>query len=266
MGYRRKYRGRRRNTPRKTVTRAKWQRKTPRVNRSLILANARVVSRLDKIQRSHITTLDYALYGTLLMETDGAGNSPWSWMKLTDYTTWGSVLRGNPLSEEENSTVVSGMKISFRCNLGYQQLGAFLQVFLVSPTKEHPDFDPESTDISAMPRVYSPTGPWMAGKFNPDAVHVHKMWTKSLTPGTMSGDVPVNGPFTPNVIWSKSHYRKLGWKVHSPLNRAWKDVDFFEQSVNRQLWLVGQVVTSMNTEPANYGITVCTRMTCRSTD
>lgn len=246
------YKRRRRNSTRKTVTRAKYTSKTRRNNRSLILSNAKTLVRLDKLTRSHITSCDWCL-GTspetfhvpmLMVYNATLGGTDWSVLKLTDFATWNFVLRGNKDVEDENSTVVSYMKLNMRCNMDYTSEGGFLQVFLISPTKENPNFVPDLISIEDMTRVYQGSGPFMQGRFNPGAITVHKAWTKSLTTNTMVGPGSPNGPYTPNTWFTGKCYKKLGWKVTSPIDKSWKSIDFDELPYNKQMWLVAQVSTS----------------------
>lgn len=211
-----------------------------------------------------MTTCDWRLTGSLGMATTTAGIGTWQWIKLTNFAGWQSVLRGNPAGDNSNSTFISGMKLSMRLDLLYAQKGAYLQVFLVSPAKDYADFDPSSTPIDSMPRVFDDSSAYQTGKFNPEAVKVHKCWGINLTQTTMNGDVPTNGPFTPGIIFHRSYYKRLGWKVTSPIDRSWKDVDFDNLPYHQQLWLVGQVVTG---EPSSqYTMSVTARFTTKQYD
>lgn len=234
---------RKKATARKTLVRAKFQKKSARVNRSLIVQNARVINRLSRAYRKHVTTCDWRVVANLDMFTTAAEN-PFAYVRLTDLPAWQSVLRGNPAGDQENSTYIAGMNLRMRCDLLYSQPGAYIEVYLVSPQKWYADFDPAATPIIGTNRLYMSSQPYMHGVFNPEAVKVHKRWVQSLTPGCLDGSVPVNGPYTPNTIFDRRHYKRLGWKVQSPLNRSWKEVTFADMPYQRQLWLIARVVTA----------------------
>lgn len=236
-------RARKKATARKTLVRAKFQKKSTRTNRNLIVQNARVIQRLSKAYKRHVSTCDWRVVGNLDMVTAQGGN-PFAYLRLTDIPAWQSVLRGNPAGDQENSAFIAGMKLHLRCDLLYSQQGAYIECYLVSPQKYYADFDPAASPILGVNRLFMSSQPNMHGTFNPEAVKVHKRWVQSLTPGTMDGTVPVNGPYTPNCIFDRKYYKRLGWKVISPLDRTWKDVTFADMPYHRQMWLVCRVVTA----------------------
>lgn len=123
-----------------SIAKVKYQAPTARHQKSQILANARLLARHSRMLRQHKVYTDWQFDSPL---TPGASGG-WAVQRLTDFSSWSSVLRQDPTVIQKSHTFVLRLQNNFRFTLNDADFAAF-NLFIVTKRKNAAQYDPFTT-------------------------------------------------------------------------------------------------------------------------
>jgi len=227
-----KARPRRRRTA--NATKVRYQRPTAHNQQKQILANARVINRLNKAVFGNRVYCDWRYQGQLFSILDqGNVSKTWFCIPLTNFPGWDAVLRADQNVVVSSTTYVQRMQLNLRLFL-QQSDYAFFNIFVVTLRKDQNSRDTPlaiSQGQNPVPNIDYITGPEGANiRLNSAIWKVHYAKYRTLTETTLLEAVPapplVAG--NPMTTYGKCQVNiPLKMKVRNPTSGTpWKDLTY----------------------------------------
>lgn len=236
-------------------TRAKWIRKTPSANRSLIKQNARVIRQI-KANMPPPVRCDWQQLNTLLCvaSTDEfASTVTTTGRKLTNFSGWRPVLRESLIVNNKSSTTIYRMNMNIRYTL-QASYWAQISFFIVTLRKDssNRDFDGQQVLVEGQDYIANRVGAdavnvqsfQQNARLNPNVFKVHYARHVSMAQG---GYLEEPAQIQQNDVVSNSFgtYRKgqvnlkMRMKVRNPVgNLAWGNVTFEQLPYYQKYYII----------------------------
>lgn len=231
------------------VTRTRFQPPTARNQRNQILANARVINRLNKAVFGNRVFCDWQDYGNMFtILDDGNISRTWFCIPLTSFPTWNACLRADQNVVLSSTTFVQRLQLNLRWSLQASNY-AFYNIWVVTPRKDQNSRD-TPLDIASgqlpvlnIDYIEGPTGSNL--RLNPAIWKVHFAAYRTLTETTL-GEAAPSPPFTagnPNTTWGKTQVNlPLKMNVRKPQSGApWKEISYMNLPYYHRYQLLVQV-------------------------
>lgn len=243
--------------PRRTTARTRTRRKasivrrnarrrpTRRGNRKGILANSRVIRRLDKIQKSHMVYTDYTINGF-----HAASYIQWHCAALVNPDQFTAVLRQNNDVTREGSTYLRYMTLNLYTWLTNSQAATTWNIYLVRMRKTFGNYNLEDVINNIPPQPAPPAPYWGSGDawhsgvefgkvtLNTGMVKVMKHWyyTQSCNRiDTTQANIAGNPASTYRRIQVNI---PLKFKISSQYLQSWTSLDNTSIPYYQQVYLV----------------------------
>lgn len=222
--------------PRRTanVTKIRYQRPTARHQQKQILANARVISRLNKAVFGNRVYCDWRYQGQMFTTLDdGNITKTWFCVPLTNFPAWDAVLRADQNVVVSSTTYVQRMQLNLRLFL-QQSDYAFFNIFVVTLRKDQSSRDTPAAiaagqnPVNNVDYIASPEGANI--RLNSAVWKVHYAKYRTLTESTLLEAVPspplVQG--NPYTTYGKAQVNiPLKMKVRNPTSGTpWKNLNY----------------------------------------
>jgi len=209
-----------------TVTKAKYQPRTARMNRALILANAKAVASLAR--KHQPIYCDWQDYGSIRSEQSVGGNFTLTRMAipLSDFSDWTPELRKDTNVMESSSTFWRGFSLNFRYFLNQSDYAQY-SMFVVTLRKNATNRRFGSSDPLTLGQDYVESPDAMAVRLNSGVFKVH--WTRQVTmtentflePAAPGAQMAGN----PNTTWRKGQVNvRVKARVRAPVGVLWKEM------------------------------------------
>lgn len=251
-----------------TYTKAKYQRPTAKNQRSQIMANARVIARVDRIMRASRIWTDYQQ-----VVEGSAINDTWIAVALTNCASWTPVLRKSDIVERQAKTWYDRCAINMRYLLNDSDFVQYT-VFVVTLRQ-----NAASRDLVTVPPNFA-TGEWTAGidlqnvRLNPAVFKVHFARDVTLTANTLGGSNPTGptgGPLAgnPATTWRKGQINlKTKFSMRQPTDTdRWRTLTALDQPYWRRYYLlVHSIVQNTGTPILNAKVNIDALHTCINSD
>jgi len=216
------------------VTRARYQRPNAKNQQKQILANARVINRLNKAVFGNRVYCDWRYQGQMFADLDdGNVTKTWFCIPLINFPAWDAVLRADQNVIVSSTTYVQRMQLNLRLFL-QQADYAFFNIFVVTLRKDQSNRDtPASISAGQDPvnTVDYITGPEGCNlRLNSAIWKVHYAKYRTLTETTLLEAAP-SPPFTagdPRTTYGKAQINiPLKMKVRNPTSGTpWKSLNY----------------------------------------
>lgn len=212
---------------RNSLLKVRYQPPTARNQRKQIMANTRQISRNTSRLRAHKVYTDWQLSDSIFLT-----NAQWHTVQLTDFSTWDSVLRQDPLVDTKSHTFIKRMQLNMRYALNEADFCGF-SVFVVTLRKNAASYDPFAAQPVLGRDWIEPAGAQGFNlRLNPAIFHVHYARYLTLTNnGFPLAPVATAQAGNPNTTWSKGQINiPLNLSVTQPAlfaaGGSWKDLSF----------------------------------------
>lgn len=246
-------RKRRRSTS--VSTRAKWQKPTARNQRSQILGNARMISKIRRLLPP-VVYCDWQYKQEILGEIspDGLPTLAIQSYVLTDFSKWQDVLRISPTVADAVATHIVRFNIDMRYSLVNSDW-AQMSVFIVTMRKDHANRDPtvsalqSGSDFILADNQFNPTLNSAVFK-----VHFcrHITMTKNawLTPPVQQGSQPAFSG-DPMTTFRKGNINmKPNIRVRAPAIESWKALPYAQLPYYQRYFLLTFINSNNAAAPA----------------
>lgn len=248
------------------VTKTRFQRPTARNQQKQILANARVISKLNRAVFGNRVYCDWQDFGNMFTAQDPQGSLTRTWfcVPLVNFPIWNACLRADQNVVVSSTTFVHRLQLNLR--LALQQANyAFFNIWVVTLRKEQNardtpvDISNGNDPVLNVDYIEGPTGSNL--RLNPAIWKVHYAKYHTLTETTL-GEAAPSPPLTagnPNTTWGKCQVNlPVKMKIRKPQNgEPWKAVPYMNLPYYQRYQLLVQVLQqSPATTVANVGARV----------
>lgn len=244
------------------VTRTRYQRPTARNQQKQILANARVINRLNRAVFGNRVYCDWRNLGNMFTINDPAGGISRTWfcVPLTNFPDWQACLRADQNVRVSSTTYVQRLQLNLRMFL-QQSNYAFFNIWIVTPRKDQNARDtPAAISAGQDPQqtvdyIESPSGSNL--RLNSAIWKVHYACYKTLTETTLfeAGPSPPLMAGNPNTTWGKAQVNiPCKMKVRNPTSATpWGDLRYMNLPYYHRYQLLVQVLqqTADDVPPGN---------------
>lgn len=239
------------------VTRIRYQRPTARHQRSQIMANARVINRLNRAVFGNRVFCDFQDVGNMFSVPDPAGGISRTWFcaPLTSFPAWNPVLRADQNAIISSTTFVQRLQLNLRMALQGSNY-AFFNLWVVTPRKDQNarntplDIANGQDPFINADYIEGPTGSNL--RLNSAIWKVHYAQYCTLTETTL-GEAAPSPPLTagnPYSTWQKRQVNlPVKFKVRKPQSgEPWKNVTYMNLPYYQRYQLLVQILQQA---PAN---------------
>lgn len=231
------------------ATRTRYQRPTARNQQKQILANARVISRLNKAVFGNRVYCDWHDFGNMFtVLDDGNISRTWFCVPLVNFPAWVECLRADQNVSASSTTFVHRLQLNLRWSLQSSNY-AFYNIWVVTPRKEQNSRDTPldiangQLPVANTDYIEGPQGSNL--RLNPAIWKVHYCAYRTLTETTL-GEAAPSPPFTagnPNTTWGKSQVNlPCKMTIRKPQNgEPWKNLPYMNLPYYQKYQLLVQV-------------------------
>jgi len=237
------------------TTKIKYQRPIARNQRSQIMTNARVISKIYRAVMTKQVYTDYQYLGTLFAKLDqGNFTTSWGAWGLTNFPFWSAVLRQDSNVEESSSTFLKRLSLNFRYTLANSSWAQF-NVWIVTPRKDASNLDPVASigagqnPVIGDDFIEGPQGFNM--RLNSAKYKVHFASYRTLTETTLfQGALPLAPAGNPNTTWSKGQANlqpKSNYRLPATTG-PWSTMTYMQQPYYSRYILLVSIVQNAPTQ------------------
>jgi len=247
----RKFTAKRRRKRVNNMTRVRYQPPTARNQRRQIMANARIINRLNKAVFGNRVFCDFQDFGNMFTLPDAAGGISRTWfcVSLTNFPAWNAVMRADQNQIVSSTTFVQRLQLNLRMALQGSNY-AFFNIWVVTPRKDQNardsplDISTGNNPVLNVDYIEGPTGANL--RLNSSVFKVHYAHYRTLTETTL-GEAAPSPPLTagnPNTTWGKSQVNlACKMKIRKPQNgEPWKNIPYMNLPYYQRYWLLVQVL------------------------
>ena len=238
-------------------TRIRYQRPSARNQKRQLYSLANMAIRSSKILRAHKVYTDWSQ-----LDTEVATGNEWFIQELMNPISWAAVLRRNTDVATQSSTFLREMQFSWNCKTFTKTQPIFWNVFIVGIRKDANAWIPDPvTGLNAV-RDYISQGSESLVKLNPGIFKVHFARGFKTFPNN----------FADGAQNAFSTYRRgavtlpLKYKLRSPADRTWKDLNQVDLPYYMRLRLLVLPVTTDVSSTTDYQFEWATKFTAINQD
>ena len=236
------------------TTKIKYQRPTARNQKSQIMTNARVISKLYRAVMTKRVFCDWQYVG----QAKSQGYDPtgftreWYCFPLTDYASWGPVLRRDENVDDSSTTFVQRMCINMRYQLQKSSYAQY-NVWIVTSRKDASNIDWPAriaTGVAGYPVVgqeYIEGPDAFNMRLNSAMFKVHFASYKTLTESTLflNAQQPAGNPYSTFSKGQANLQCKINVRRPSTIG-AWTSLPYMEQAYSKRYFMLVCMVGNHN--------------------
>lgn len=248
------------------ATKVRYQRPTARNQQKQIMANARVINRLNKAVFGSRVYCDWRNLGNMFAIPDAAGGISRTWfcIPLTGVSAWSACLRADQNVAVASTTYVRNIRLNLRMAL-QQSNYAFVNIWVVTPRKDQSARDSVAAigagtyPIANIDYVEGATGANLT--LNSAIWKVHYCKYRTMTE-TSLGEAAPSPPFpagNPDTTWGKCQVNiPCKMKIRNPTSATpWTQLPYMQLPYYQRYELLVQVLEQ---SPAGTGANLSARV------
>lgn len=233
------------------VTRTRYQRPTARNQQKQIMANARVINKLNRAVFGNRIFCDWQEFGTMNTNINPQGSFTRTWFcaPLTNFPSWNPVLRADQNVIVSSTTYVQRLQLNLRMLL-QQSNYAYYNIFVVTLRKDQNardtplDISNGQDPVALADWIDSPSGANI--RLNSAIWKVHYASYRTLTETTL-GEAAPSPPLTagnPDTTWGKAQVNlPVKIKVRRPQSgEPWKNTGYMNLPYNQRYQLLVEIL------------------------